>query len=101
MSVTFTAELAGEPVNMANANAARVLGALGYAEPCGVDDAESFLGRVLIALAVDPVDAGRPATAKGRLIDCGRPQGYVQERLGELRALAEFARERRLDVVWG
>lgn len=76
MSVTFSAELTGEPVNMANSNAARVLGTLGYAEPYGDEDAR-------------------------RLIDCGRSQGYVQSRLHELRELAEYAQAQSLRVTWG
>ncbi|MEV6655021.1 hypothetical protein [Streptomyces sp. NPDC051219] len=98
MSVTFTAELAGEPVNMANSNAARVLGTLGYAELYGDKDAQLFLGRVLLALALDPEDAGRPAVTDGRFTDCGRSRGYTGARLYEL---AEYARARGLRVTWG
>ncbi|NUK55483.1 hypothetical protein HRW14_35640 [Streptomyces lunaelactis] len=101
MSVTFTAQLTGEPVNMANSNAARVLDSLGYAEPYGDEDARLFLGRVLLALALDPEDAGRPAVTDGRFIDCGRSQGYAQSRLNELRELAEYAQARGLRVTWG
>lgn len=101
MSVTFTAELTGEPINMNNANAARVLDTLGYAELSDSEDAELFLGRVLLALAVDPEDAGRPAVTDGRFIDCGRPQGYTGARLQELCELAEYARARGLRVTWG
>ncbi|MGP4001573.1 hypothetical protein [Streptomyces sp. 8N706] len=101
MSVTFTAELTGAPVNMANSNAARVLDTLGYAEPYGDEDAQLFLDRVLLALALEPEDAGRPAVADGRFIDCGRSQGYVQSRLHELRELAEYAQAQSLRVTWG
>ncbi|MFJ6354803.1 hypothetical protein ACIQKB_35770 [Streptomyces sp. NPDC092046] len=101
MSVTFFADAVSEEVNMANANAARVLGVLGYGELAGDAEAEDFLGRVLVALALTPEDAGRPATAEGRFVDCGRREGYVQERLEELRELAEDARARRLTVYWG
>ncbi|MFB8442676.1 hypothetical protein ACFC7A_26860 [Streptomyces niveus] len=101
MSVTFSAELAGEAVNMNNANAARVLGALGYAELSGDEDAELFLGRVLLALALDPEDAGRPAITEGRFTDGGRRAGYTGERLLELCSLAEYAREHSKYVTWG
>ncbi|MFJ4879885.1 hypothetical protein ACIP93_32425 [Streptomyces sp. NPDC088745] len=103
MSVTFFADFTDEPVNMANANAARVLDVLGYGydELCGDAEAEDFLGRVLVALAVAPADAGRPATVDGNVIDCGRPAGYTQTRLEELRELAEDACARRLRVAWG
>ncbi|MFD3539671.1 hypothetical protein ACFWUQ_09235 [Streptomyces sp. NPDC058662] len=101
MSVTFFADFTDEPVNMANANAVRVLDVLGYDELYGDADAEDFLGRVLVALAVAPADAGRPATVDGNFIDCGRPPGYTQTRLEELRELAEDACARRLRVAWG
>lgn len=101
MSVTFFAGAASEEVNMANANATRVLSVLGYDELAGNAEADDFLGRVLVALALVPVDAGRPATAEGRFVDCGRRVGYVQERLEELRELAEGARLRGLPVYWG
>lgn len=87
-------------VNMSNSNAAVVCAALGIDLDelgwCGSLPARDFLGRILIALAVNPSDAGRPATvdaAPGRatFIDCGRPEGYVEERLGWLRALADWA----------
>ncbi|THA53269.1 hypothetical protein E6R62_19470 [Streptomyces sp. A1136] len=101
MSVTFFADSVGVEVNMANSNAARVLGVLGYEELAGDAEADDFLGRVLVALALVPVDAGRPATAEGRFVDCGRRAGYIQERLEELRALAEEARAQGLPVYWG
>ncbi|WP_329583783.1 hypothetical protein [Streptomyces sp. NBC_01361] len=101
MSVTFTAELRGEPVDMSNANAARVLDVLGYSEPYGDEDAQLFLGRILLALALDPEDAGRPATTDGRFIDGGRRPGYSGVRLMELRGLAEYAQARGLRVTWG
>ncbi|MFI5634573.1 hypothetical protein ACIA8E_35515 [Streptomyces sp. NPDC051664] len=50
--------------------------------------------RVLLALAFDPEDAGRPAVADGRFIDCGRGEGYTQARLQELHRLAEDAQAR-------
>lgn len=87
-------------VNMSNSNAAVVCAALGIDLDklgwCGSMPAEDFLGRVLVALAVNPSDAGRPATvdaAPGRatFVDCGRPEGYVEERLGQLRELADWA----------
>ncbi|MEV7581562.1 hypothetical protein [Streptomyces erythrochromogenes] len=101
MSVTFFADSASEEVNMANANAARVLGVLGYDELAGDAEAGDFLGRVLVALALVPVDAGRPATAEGRFVVCGRRAGYIQERLEELHELAEGACGRSLPVYWG
>jgi hypothetical protein len=60
-------ELTGEPVDMADSNAACVLDTLGYAEPYGDEDAQLFLGRVLLALALDPGDAGCPAVTDSAL----------------------------------
>lgn len=101
MSVTFSAELTGEPVNLNNVNAARVLGVLGYLELYGDEDAGLFLGRVLLALAVDPEDAGRPVLREGRYVDCGRSEGYTGARLLELHALAQYARTWGRHVTWG
>ncbi|HZA71475.1 MAG TPA: hypothetical protein VE476_01035, partial [Propionibacteriaceae bacterium] len=97
MSVTFSALdtttdqwVADElSVNMANANAAVVLDALGFAEDvaagdlCGGIPAQDFLGRVLTGFGLAPTDPGRPATEDigehgARFIDCGRAPGYVQ-----------------------
>ena len=86
-------------VNMSNSNAAHVCDALGIdlAEWgwCGSLGAEDFLGRVLMALAVLPVDAGVPAHEVpgpgARVVECGRSEGYAQERLGQLRELADWA----------
>ncbi|TQK49790.1 hypothetical protein FBY35_0053 [Streptomyces sp. SLBN-118] len=55
MSVTFTNELTGDPVGMANCSAAVVtLFTLGHAEPYGDEDAQPFVGRVLPAPTLDP-----------------------------------------------
>lgn len=102
MSVVFSAECQGDFIDMNNSNASAVLDALGYSEPYGEEDAEFFLGRVLLALAVAPADAGLPATGTDtRFIDCGRPAGYVQMRLEELHALAQYAATAGLLITWG
>lgn len=97
-------------VNMSNTNAYRVCASLGIdleAEGwCGSLPAADFLGRVLIALAVDPVDAGRPATVdaapnRATFVDCGRPEGYTQERLGQLRELADWAVAHNAEISFG
>ena len=121
MSVTFSALntttdqwVADElSVNMANANAAVVLDALGFAEDvaagdlCGSVPAQDFLGRVLTGFGLAPTDPGRPATEDigehgARFIDCGRAPGYVQDRLGQLQALAEAAvADPQVVITWG
>lgn len=94
-------------VNMSNSNAARVCASLGIdleAEGwCGGMPAEDFLGRVLLALAIEPEDAGVPVTVdsapgRGTFVDCGRAEGYLQERLGQLRELADWAVANKAEI---
>lgn len=133
MSVTFTAEglESGvdadgnwEPnpleVNMCNGNAVRVAEALGIDLDadgwCGGTSAEDFQGRVVMALALSPVDEGMPSfqLAPGdnagifgvvqeggpRIIQGARRPGYLQERLGQLHELAQWATANEAEVQW-
>jgi hypothetical protein len=96
-------------VNMSNTNAARVCETLGIDLDdlgwCGSLPAADFLGRVLVALAVCPVDAGIPAHelsgTSPRWIECGRPEGYLQDRLGQLRELADWAVAHDAEIDFG
>lgn len=100
-------------LNVSNANAATLLDVLGIGVPsgedeetaedryCGVMAAEDFLGRVLIAQALSPVDAGVPATRSGNWVDGGRAEGYVNDRLDRLRTVASRAVELGVPVTWG
>ncbi|MFI8932373.1 hypothetical protein ACIG3E_32500 [Streptomyces sp. NPDC053474] len=92
-------------VNLANTNARRVLDVLGLADEhgdlAGGAAAEDFLGRCLVALALEPADAGVPAVQEGRVIDCGRPAGYLQDRLAELHDLAAWCAAQGRAVSWG
>jgi hypothetical protein len=105
-SETFASDADDMDVNMSNANARHLLDALGLDtdDLTGHVPAETFEGAVLLALAINPADEGIPAhelvPGRPNVIDCGRRPGYTEERLGELRTLAAFARERRLTVVW-
>lgn len=104
MCVVITPEGLEEPsVDMANANAAAVLDVLGLPvdDMAGEEDAEAFLGRVLLALAVAPASAELPTFQEGNVVFGGRRAGYVQERLAQLRGLAETARALGLRVTWG
>lgn len=98
-------------VNMSSANAVVIceslaidLNDLGW---CGSLPAVDFLGRVLMALAVLPVDAGVPVhelprePGQVRWIECGRPEGYAQQRLGQLRELADWAVAHNAVVTFG
>lgn len=112
MSVTFSAEHAPEDlqINMSNTNAFRVCEALGIDLSAdnwvGDMPAEAFLGRVLLALAVAPIDEGMPSyehpvTGTGpRVIEGGRRPGYLQERLQQLHALGQHAVTVRSEVWW-
>lgn len=92
-------------VNMTNVNAVRVLGELGLDPDEGYCEAEDFLGRILLATAITPYDAGVPSvqdhTPGGpTVIDCGRGEGYLQDRFGDLREIADQAVELGRGVVW-
>lgn len=94
-------------LNMANGNAEHVLYLLGYdtEDLCGSDTAEGLLGRVLTAIALSPADEGVPATVTAgngpTIVDCGRPAGYTDERLSQLRDLAERAMSAGRTITWG
>lgn len=115
MSVTFTA--AGVPqddegwseldVNLSNSNAAMVAATLGISmDPdwSGEMEARDFQGRVLMALAISPADEGMPAYdvpgSGARMIEAGRRPGYLQERLGQLHQLAQWAVDHGALVWW-
>lgn len=100
-------------VNMANGNTVAVMEALGiktdevsFEAVCsGSLPAEDFLGRVLMALAVAPVSAERPTLVEknegqATFVQCGVREGYVQEKLLELQAVAEFAVRENREVSW-
>ena len=112
MSVTVTTTAGNvDGVNMSNRNARPVLESLGIEGDdlwCGSMDAQEFLGRVLMALAVAPTDEGLPEHewegasefGFGRFIDAGREPGYLQARLERLHEVAAAAVADGLQVVW-
>lgn len=63
-------------------------------------DPDDLMGRVLIAQAISPIDAGVPATAAGQVIDCGRRPGWAQERLAQLHDVAAAAKQLGVRVMW-
>lgn len=107
-------------VNMSNVNAVRVAEALGFrldpdhdGDLFGAMDPVKFQGHVLMALALAPADEGMPAhelapgdpgrpawSGQCRWIEAGRPQGYLQDRLTELHALADWAVANHARVTW-
>ncbi|WP_282795761.1 hypothetical protein [Streptomyces sp. CC224B] len=62
--------------------------------------ADDFRGRVLTALGLAPDDPGRPDVQLGRTLLFGRPAGYLQRRLRELHALADWCAAHGRDVAW-
>ncbi len=95
-------------VNMCNRNAMFVCEALGIElapDWCGDMSAEDFQGRVVMALALAPVDEGMPSYEHvgtgARMIEGERPAGYLQERLSQLHKLAAWAIEHDAQVTWG
>lgn len=93
-------------LNVTNTNGAYLLGALGLpvndegdpfavGDLYGTVDPADFLGRVLLAIAVSPTDAGVPTYETPgtgpQWIECGRREGYLHEKLTVLRSLAEWA----------
>lgn len=98
-------------LNVSSQNAIHLLGLLGI--PFDAEDgaiagsmpAEDFLGRVLMAQAVNPADAGVPARTLpseggATVINCGRREGYSEDRLAPLHELAEFAVSRGRTIQW-
>jgi hypothetical protein len=98
-------------VNVSSSNAVVLCAALGIdlaAEGwCGSLPAQDFLGRILVALAVSPTDAGVPThelprePGQVRWIECGRREGYTQERLAQLRELADWAIAHDAEISFG
>lgn len=95
-------------VNMCNRNACFVAAALGIlpvdGELWGSTSPADFLGRVMLAQAVSPADEGVPGYAHpgtgGRFIEGDRPSGYLQDRLVQLRDLADWAIAHGRDSIW-
>lgn len=99
-------------VNISNINARFILSHLGFEggedgerDLAGNLDAEDFLGRVLLAAAISPVDEGipthiLPSTGGMTAVDCGRRAGYLHEVLDSLRTVAEDAIRLGEQVYW-
>ena len=98
-------------LQVSNTNGLRLLESLGLSTPeepqyFGTVSAEDFLGRTLIALALEPTDEGIPlvdsiTSGGARLIECGRPVGYLQQKLEMLRDVITFAQKHNSNISWG
>lgn len=102
-----------DEINVSNSNSVSILEVLGLMTQddefcdvcCGSMNAEDFLGRVLMALAVAPESAERVSeqtmfASGGMYVQCGRPAGYVQSKLLRLKEVAEFAIQHDREVIW-
>lgn len=90
-------------LNVSNANAEAILSVLGFEEIQyeGTISGDDLMGRILIAQAINPTDAGIPATRDGNFISCGRNEGYIDQRLEQLAEIAAFATKHNLSIYWG
>ena len=98
-------------VNMSNTNAAHLLGLLGLIDEdgpfmSGFVSTEDMRGRILLARALAPSDAGVPATVVKNdngptIYDGGRPEGYAEKRLAQLDDIVDFALQHQADISWG
>ena len=97
-----------DEINLANGNASEILRLLGYDGAdlnAGEADAEHLLGKLLIAEALLEESAERPyreqrQDGRATLIDCGRPAGYINERISQLADLASWAAANDRRIVW-
>lgn len=95
-------------INVSNVNARLLLENLGFSiidedgelDLCGSAAGTDLLGRVLMAQALVPSDAGMPAMQTGNIIDCGRHEGYMDERFEQLSDIATWAAAHNAEVVW-
>lgn len=98
-----------DEVNLANSNAAEVLGLLGYDGEelyIGSADGEDLLGRLLLLEALLDESPAKPyqerrEVGRATLIDVGRRAGYVNERIAQLADLASWAAANDRKVIWG
>lgn len=94
LGLAFTAD---QPAVGFGTGALQVLAVDAY----GQLDPQAFLGRVLLAEALTPADAGAEPLLEGRHYRGGRSAGHLQYRLRELRDLAAWCSARGRLVAWG
>lgn len=90
-------------INMANANARVILGALGIAAEdtlCGSMAAAGMADRFADARTLANAFPGRPTTTDGNLVECGLSPAYVTDRLDQIEPIIEWAAARDREVCW-
>jgi len=90
-------------VQVSSVNGRHILNTLGFdadEDMIGSMSGADFMGRILMAQAVNPSDAGVPATQTGNMVECGRAEGYTDVRLMQVQEIAQYAMEKELTVCW-
>lgn len=111
MSITFSYrkdnQWSENQINMANGNAAMVLEALGYEyDNCGAVDSADLVRRCIKFLNTAEIDRGETPSesqepGKCRVINCGRREGYLQEKITLIRDLALEASRKGVQITFG
>ncbi|MET9712517.1 hypothetical protein [Nocardiopsis alba] len=91
-----------------NSGAQDVLALMGYTVDdgmCGMEEAEQFVGRALLASALlesaSADQVGWPGSWEGRTFHAGRTPGYLADRLSQLVELGLRAKKEQSKVSWG
>lgn len=110
ISPRFSIDTETDAVNLSNTNARDLLDRLGFRDHdgdidlCGSAEPDALLGRILIARALASDVGIPPATYTGargaQLLDGGRPEGYFDDKLSRLEALATTCSTLGRKVVW-
>lgn len=97
-----------EQMNLANGNAAELLTLLGFDGDelyAGVCDAGELLGRLLVTDALlepspEKLEMVSKEPGRATLVDLGRPEGYLNDKVARLAVLARWALQHDAEVCW-
>lgn len=84
-------------LNVSNSNAAHILTALGFdpnfnnAEPIQVWEFDAAINRFFKSDIAEVIDGEKPSVRQGNIIDCGRREGYLTDRIEVCRIMTEEA----------
>jgi len=104
--IIVTPAIDAPEVNMSNVNAAYIIDLMGIEfDYCGSIPAAELLERIAFGEVVGGGDEGTVTVAYraeggATMVDCGRPAGYADMRLGQLREVAEWAAAHGREVTW-
>lgn len=100
----YPAAFASAPeVSLSSRNAGLLAELLGLGDIWDVPalDPDDLVGRVLLARALAPVDAGAVTATTGNWVECGRAPGYTERALDRIADVAVAAKALGSRVVWG